>query len=182
MEPGGVVRPATGDDADAIGVVHVDAWQAAYRGMMPDDYLDGLRAADRAQFWARILADAPVDAHTLVIEDAGNIVGFASCGSERGSLDHPTVGELYAINLTPMVWGRGLGRELLAAATQVLADDGYAAAILWVVPQNDRARYVYERAGWTADGTDRVDTVQGATVDEVRYRCNLTPGGSIARG
>lgn len=46
-----VVRDATADDADALGVLHVRAWQAAYRGAMPDDYLDGLNAADRAELW-----------------------------------------------------------------------------------------------------------------------------------
>jgi hypothetical protein len=32
------VRPATLPDAPAMGRVHVQAWQAAYRGHMPDDY------------------------------------------------------------------------------------------------------------------------------------------------
>jgi hypothetical protein len=30
------------DDADAIAPVHVRSWQAAYRGFMPDEVLDGL--------------------------------------------------------------------------------------------------------------------------------------------
>jgi len=37
------VRYATVGDAPALGRVHVRAWLAAYRGQMPDDYLDGLR-------------------------------------------------------------------------------------------------------------------------------------------
>ncbi|CAN5489480.1 GNAT family N-acetyltransferase [soil metagenome] len=182
MEPQGVVRVARVDDAKAIGVVHVDAWQAAYRGIMPDEYLNGLRATDRSAQWGRWLATPPSGTHIVVIEGSGTVVGFASCGVERGSVDDPTVGELYAINLSPTVWGQGFGRELLAAATQVLAHDGYAAAILWVVPQNDRARRFYERAGWTDDGTARVETVQGATVDEVRYRRNLAQVGSTNLG
>ena len=37
--PGAVtVRHARVDDALALGLVHVRAWQAAYRGQMPDDY------------------------------------------------------------------------------------------------------------------------------------------------
>jgi len=52
--PGAVtVRHATVDDAPALGRVHVRAWQAAYRGQMPDDYLEGLRAEERAAGWER---------------------------------------------------------------------------------------------------------------------------------
>jgi hypothetical protein len=36
------VCSATVADAPAMGRVHVRAWQAAYRGHMPDDYLGGL--------------------------------------------------------------------------------------------------------------------------------------------
>jgi hypothetical protein len=42
------VRHATVGDAPALGRVHVRAWQAAYRGHKPDDYLDGLRPEERA--------------------------------------------------------------------------------------------------------------------------------------
>lgn len=40
-----IVRPATdGDDRLAIGQVYVDSWRAAYRGLIPQAYLDGLDA------------------------------------------------------------------------------------------------------------------------------------------
>ncbi len=39
------------EDAPRVGEVHVRAWQATYRSVMPDDYLDGLRAEDRADMW-----------------------------------------------------------------------------------------------------------------------------------
>jgi len=45
------IRPASVNDADAVGEVHVRAWQSAYRGEMPDDYLDGLQAHDHATRW-----------------------------------------------------------------------------------------------------------------------------------
>jgi hypothetical protein len=49
------VRPARPSDAGAMGALVVRAWQAAYRGLMPDDYLDGLTVDDRADQWTRIL-------------------------------------------------------------------------------------------------------------------------------
>jgi hypothetical protein len=50
------IRRATVQDAPALGRLHVRAWQAAYRGQMPDDYLDGLRPEERAAGWERSYA------------------------------------------------------------------------------------------------------------------------------
>ena len=41
------VRRATPEDAAGVAGVHVRSWQVAYRGLLPDDYLDGLRPEDR---------------------------------------------------------------------------------------------------------------------------------------
>jgi len=49
------VRPAIPGDAPGIGRVHVDARQAAYRGLMPDEYLDGLVPDDREPRYRRRL-------------------------------------------------------------------------------------------------------------------------------
>ncbi len=160
------VRAAGLDDADAIGAVHVRAWQAAYRGVMPDAYLDDLRPADRADVWRRHLEAPPADRHLLVATEDDRVVGFAGFGPS----DDPVVGELYAINLDPDVWGRGLGRALLAAVTVELAAAGYPELVLWVAPQNERARRLYEAAGWRTDGAARDQDVLGVVVPEVRYR------------
>ena len=38
------LRPAEPGDASAVALVHVRSWQAGYRNLLPDEYLDGLRA------------------------------------------------------------------------------------------------------------------------------------------
>jgi hypothetical protein len=45
------LRPAEPSDASAVARVHVRSWQAGYRNLLPDQYLDGLRPEDRAG-WA----------------------------------------------------------------------------------------------------------------------------------
>ena len=81
-----------------------------------------------------------------MIVDDGVVVGFAAAGPEHDGRA-AGIGELYAINLDPQVWGRGLGRALLRDMTAELAGLGYREAVLWVVPQNDRARRFYESDG-----------------------------------
>jgi GNAT superfamily N-acetyltransferase len=165
------VRPATVADAAAMGRLHVRAWQAAYRGQMPDDYLDGLRASERAAGWERALGRGRDRAAVLVAEQDGQVTGFANLGPAR---DLEGAGELYAINVDPDRWGTGAGRALLLAAQAELARLGFAETVLWVLPANARARRFYEIAGWVADGTERTIEVLGVVVPEVRYRRRST--------
>ena len=73
----------------------------------------------------------------------------------------------------PEHWGVGVGGALLAHVTAALTQAGHTEAVLWVLPENDRARRSYGRNGWAADGAERTDTVQAVTIDEVRYRRRL---------
>lgn len=169
-----VVRPAAVDDADAIGAVHVRAWQAAYRGHMSDEHLDGLSIDQRRANWRAGLSAGADDRAVLVVEDPtdGHVCGFAVVGDAR--TDHgaaaPDDGELWAINLEPEAWGRGLGGVLLAGAEQALVARGCARAHLWVLEGNARARRFYEREGWRPDGAVKDEDFGGRTLREVRYR------------
>jgi ribosomal protein S18 acetylase RimI-like enzyme len=165
------VRPATPADAPAMGRLHVRAWQAAYRGHMPDAYLDGLRAEDRAAGWEQALGRRRDRGAILVADQAGQVTGFANVGPAE---DPPGAGELYAINVDPDHWGTGAGRALLQAAQAELARLGFDETVLWVLPANARARRFYELAGWVADGASRTAEVLGVTVPEVRYRRRST--------
>jgi RimJ/RimL family protein N-acetyltransferase len=168
------IRPARAADVERLGAIHVLAWQAAYRGVMPDAYLDGLDPADRAATWRRLLEAEPSGRHLDIVLDTDGVAGFAAYGPAGD--EEPGTGELYSINLDPASWGHGLGSALLEHVRSALCDDGFGQAVLWVEPANARARAVYERAGWSPDGGARRETVMGATVDEVRYRIDLGPG------
>jgi GNAT superfamily N-acetyltransferase len=73
----------------------------------------------------------------------------------------------------PDWWGQSIGRGLLAHAEQALIEQGYDAAVLWVLADNRRARAFYERAGWHPDGGTKSATFGGREVEEVRYRIAL---------
>ena len=172
--PGAVtVRHARTGDAPDLGLLHVRAWQAAYRGQMPDGFLDGLRPEDRQAGWERALGRDRTHDPVLVAERDGRVVGFAVL---RAAEDPRGAGELGAINVDPDHWGTGAGRALLAAAHEELARLGYREAVLWVLPGNRRARRFYEIAGWVADGAERNIELSGVTVPEVRYRRRLEGG------
>lgn len=174
-----VVRPATVDDADDIGRVHVRAWQAAYRGLIDDDYLDGLSVPARQALWRDRLVGGP-ESTVLVAEDpaGGHVCGWVGVAEVRppvvGVLPDGA-GELWAINLEPEAWGRGIGAALLAAGTEELTRQSYRHAVLWVLEGNARARRFYEREGWAFDGATKVDDRDGLALHELRYGRPLSP-------
>jgi GNAT superfamily N-acetyltransferase len=166
-----ILRPAVPDDAMAVARVHVRAWQIAYRGLMPDDYLDGLRAEDRAQRYDFSDGDA-ARPRTLVAIEADSILGFATVSPARDE-DVTGHGELCALYVEPDCWGRGIGRALASGARSELSRLGFTQAVLWVVAGNARAQQFYRADGWTPDGRHRPRQVWSVTVDTVRYGRSL---------
>ena len=159
------IRRARPEDAMAVARVHVRSWQAAYRGLMPDQYLDGLRAENRAATYDFSGTD-PLKPETIVMEDAGSIVGFATTAPS----DVIGWGELSALYVDPDHWARGFGVALIAAARMRLVERGFGEAVLWVLEGNTRADRFYRNDGWMHDETRRTTTVWGITVNENRYR------------
>ena len=162
------VRPATAEDADAIGRVQVETWRAAYQGLMPDEAIAQFDVEARRRMWREGLARTPrPGSATFVAELEGEVVGFASVGAARDEDDLST-GELYAIYLHPTCWDRGIGRALLERAEESMRSSGFTLAILWVLEGNERGERFYRAAGWEPDGR-KLDTFQGAEVAELRY-------------
>ena len=162
------LRHAQPGDEDAVAKVHVASWQAAYRGLLPDSYLDALDPLQRASRYS-FAASGSGDPVTTVAVDGNMICGFATTSPSRDA-DLPGIGELTAIYVHPGWWSRGVGRDLLGAARSRLAAQGYSAALLWVMVGNERAEGFYRIDGWRPDGSRRLDEIHGVTVDEVRYR------------
>jgi ribosomal protein S18 acetylase RimI-like enzyme len=114
---GTVIRVARVADVPQIAVVHVHAWQGAYRGLLPRVYLDGLHPAQRVGQWGRLLT-AVNDGRSgvLVADEDGDLLGFVAYSASRDDdADPGRVGEIDAIYLRPSAWGQGVGRPLMDA-------------------------------------------------------------------
>ncbi len=168
------VRAAVPGDSRAIAAVHVDAWQVAYRGLLPDDYLAGLSREQRAGLWSGILAD-PSSGHVLVVEQDDTIVGFAHAGPSGDDDAGPDTAELYTIYVRPDAWGRGCGADLMAAVLDDLRGDGYRSVTLWMLSTNDRARRFYLHQGWSEGTGVRTQEFGGQVVTDHRFVRPIVP-------
>ena len=163
------LRSAKSDDARAIAEIHVAAWRAAYRGLMPDDFLAALSVEQRTEMWSGALS-RPSPSQLALAEIDGTLAGFCIYGPTRDD-EPPEVAEIYAVNIHPDHWRRGAGRALCEHAYREAATRGHTQVTLWVMSGNERARRFYELLGCAADGASRSNShLIGHPFDEVRYR------------
>ncbi|MEI5676048.1 MULTISPECIES: GNAT family N-acetyltransferase [unclassified Nocardioides] len=141
------IRLATPVDAEALAHLHLDVWDDAYTGLMPQGILDDRRekVAERVERWRDILTTSGNPTYLAVGPDG--LVGFASAGPGRDN-DVDLDLELMALYVRATHWGTGVGYALLQEAI------GDRAAYLWVLGGNDRALRFYERQGFRLDGTE----------------------------
>jgi ribosomal protein S18 acetylase RimI-like enzyme len=167
------IRAAVPSDARAIAEVHVASWRWAYRGQLPDEYLDRLSVEEREAQWTSAIADLPHGAGVLVAEESGRIVGFVEHGPTGDDDADDSTGEILAIYLLENAIGRGTGRSLLIEALGGLRYGGFRRATLWVLASNDAARRFYEKAGWVWDGTTSTHDFECGNLPIVRYALDL---------
>jgi len=168
------IRAASISDARRIAEVQVWTWQVAYKGQLPDQYLESLSVDNREAAWVGIIREEGLPSKgVFVIEDDDMVVGFADITPSRDVDSTPDTGEVGAIYLLPDFWGAGHGRALLHRATESLRTAEFSTATLWVLDSNQRARTFYEREGWAPDGAEKVEDRGTFFLHEVRYRRNL---------
>ena len=164
------LRRATPADAAAVGRIHVESWNVAYRGIMPDDVIAKTDLAYRTQFWAERIADP--DWPVFVIEEEGECVAFCQMIPSRDPDDDPAqIGHITSLHVLPWLRGHGHGRLLMSHVLGEFRNRGYTAVTLWVLQENRPARGFYEAYGFDLDGGMR--PYPRTNIPEVRYRILL---------
>jgi ribosomal protein S18 acetylase RimI-like enzyme len=165
---GMTIRVSVPDDAEAVERLRIAGWQTAYRGILPDEYLDALLVDVARRRWH--LENPPADVIDEVAVADGGIVGWIASGPSRDpDRKGPRYGEIFACYVHPDWWRKGTGRALMGHGIDGLVRDGRDDISLWVLEGNDRARRFYEAFGFGPDGTRKLMDF-GEPVPEVRYR------------
>lgn len=162
------IRPASIEDAAAIAEIYVDSWRSTYAGLLPDEVLLRLDAAQReARWWRRALSRRRGDLLIYVAEDSQHgVVGFASGGRPRDrDLDYG--GEVYTLYVRDEFHGLGIGRRLFVVMSERLLAGAGASLVVWVLNGNP-ARYFYETLGGKCVAR-RNGTMGGAPIEELAF-------------
>ncbi len=139
-------RMRSSDDFAAISCVYALSWKAAYRGIIPNAYLDAISGDG----WTRMLTNSL--ANSIVLLENGEYIGTASICPARDETRRGW-GEIISIYLLPEYFGKGYGKPLLDAAVSGLEQMGFKRIYLWVLKENNRARGFYEKNGFLSTST-----------------------------
>jgi GNAT superfamily N-acetyltransferase len=137
-------RTAEPQDGAAIAALHTASWRSAYRGMLPDIYLDAEIEGEHMRLWQERLWQPRADRRFVVLaEQNQTLIGFACVLL----LVEPGWGAcLDNLHVHPELKGRGVGRELFAlSADWVVQHAPIWPLHLWVLEANLPARRFYDR-------------------------------------
>jgi GNAT superfamily N-acetyltransferase len=163
------VRLAVRADAPLVSNIHVLSRASAYRGLLPDQYLDNVMPAESAAFWpgrmARLEAGAGV---AYLAERDGAPIGFV-CLERPDQHGSVCVDNLHAF---PEHKGRGAGSALLDAARNWALARAATRLHLLVLEGNTPAVGFYESRGWRL-AAHLDDRMGGIPVVMLRYELPL---------
>lgn len=164
------VRHATPRDAKAIADIHVSTWQAAYKDLMPEEYLSKISVEKRLAYWKEAIEFS--EPQLLVATDGDEVVGFVGFDRSRDAGTKSTVGEIWAMYVAPAHWGKGAGLALWDGAREGLKEEGCTQVTLWVLLRNERALRFYEQAAGFKREMPSLKTVAfgSAKLEEIRLK------------
>ena len=136
------VRNGKPADAKALSRIFKEAWQLAYRGIIPHLHLDSMIRQHTPEWWRDVLKSGE---GTLVLEMAGTVAGYATIGSARQR--SPYQGEIYELYLDPIYQGLGLGEHLFEGCRHALDMKRLNGLIVWALLDNTAACDFYWRRG-----------------------------------
>ena len=150
------------DNRDAISRIYEESWKHAYRGIVPQEFLDDLPESR----WVEKIGTPGW--YKMVCIENGEYIGTSGFGRSRFE-EYPDSGEVISIYFLPDYMGKGYGSKLMDAVMNELRKQGYKEVFLWVLEDNSRARRFYENYGFRCADEYMDDNIGGKDLREVRY-------------
>jgi len=150
----------------------IACWQSAYKGIVPDDYLENMpnETERRIEKTTKYMNEA-TEHFYYCVKSENKIIGFVTFGKSWDE-DKPAAGEIGAIYLLEEFWNKGYGRQMMEYGLKNLKDMGYHEIVVWVFEENYRSRRFYEKFGFVLDGAKK-ERENGKTLITVRYVLKL---------
>ncbi len=159
------LRLATPADAELIADILARSRASAYRGMLPDRYLDDeVRAEALAEWPLKLQALADGGGQALIAMRQGAPIGFI-CMLAPDDTGSVLIDNLHTL---PDQKGGGAGTAMLDAAAQWARTSGATALHLFVIEANAQAIGFYESRGWQL-GSRMDDRMGGVDLVALRY-------------
>jgi len=166
-----IIRQAHIEDAAEIANVHTNSWREAYKGLIPDEYLNDrpLHFKNRLELWKKLIVD-PKQVTIVAESKEHGIVGFVNGGAARDEdLNNHT--EVFCIYLLSKYHGRKIGFNLLKTFFDEQIKLNFTQAYLWVLDNNPTISF-YEKVGGKFSGKKKEDQIAEIKMTELCYVWN----------
>lgn len=152
------IREMIPEDIGQVRRIYTLGWQNAFRGIVPQTYLDTMNLDD----WAPPLNGA------YVLTDKETVLGTSSIAPARDSAFEGW-GEIISIYVLPQLIGQGYGHLLFTFVQDKLLQQHFENRYLTVFEDNRLARRFYEKHGFSWNGERLPIRVGGKDLTELRY-------------
>ncbi len=165
------IRKALPEDAYDYTVCLISCWQSAYKGIVPDEFLENMlkEKEQRVERYRKNLTD-PGECEYYCVMYSERMIGFLIINKSFNK-DKSGIGGIWAVYLIEEFRGKGYGEEMLNFAINELKRAEQKEIFLWVFEENNRARRFYEKHSFSFDGTKR-EVKYGKPLVELRYVFN----------
>ncbi len=136
------LRNARLGDEIPIAEIRDKTWKDAYRGILPDEYLDGMDYSESVRKFAEKLSGGR-EIFYLAEDENGKAAGFIA---GKILLDSHDGCELIAIYVLPGHQKKGYGRALFLKLVKDFIERGQKSMILWTFEKN-KDREFYNKLG-----------------------------------
>lgn len=156
-----VIRLAKPADAPDMAEIHARSWEAAYKDIIPADYIRK-KNATRPALWRRIITEENTSQYVILQgEKTVGILCVAPPQLEKGQTLNDigiddSYYELHGIYLHPDFCRRGIGTKAMEFAIEKARETGKSRMILWVFAENINSIRFYESLGFAADGATKL--------------------------
>ncbi|MBV7272412.1 GNAT family N-acetyltransferase [Clostridiaceae bacterium UIB06] len=160
------IRKATLNDVNTISNIYALSWKHAYKGIVPQKYLDELKSDFWVSSFENRIKNNIITAQLICENELP--VGCVAYGKARDD-KFADWGEIVSIYLLPGYFGKGYGQKLLQAAIIDMKISGYKSCYLWVLKENINARNFYESNGFICNNDECTCEIMKKQLVDVRY-------------
>lgn len=152
-----IIREAQSDDVNSIAGLLISNWQKTYKGLLPDDYLNGMDINYGKDKWLTFLNQ---DEHTILVAYQGNI--FLGFGAFHRDDEIRDCLYLSSLHISEESRGKGIGTRLIQAIGNYAFQNKYACISICIIKGNEKAKNLYIKLGAIhyKDFTDDIDGIE----------------------
>jgi GNAT superfamily N-acetyltransferase len=163
------VRPATLRDAKHIAELHNTTARESFKSLLTEVVLPLPPMEKRLSFWREAIEYS--EPQVLVVQDDDKVIGFVGFDRSRDKGTPQTMGEIWAMYVSPPFWGKGAGLALWDAAREGLQEEGCTHVTVWVPLASERALRFHELAGFKRELNSAKTVALGSTkIEEIRLK------------